>query len=349
MLDNENLRSMLYRRWINSLHDGVNIGDVLQSANISHVWIYGDGEICSMLIDEIKSNVIIKGIVVKKRLAGRDEFKGIRISSIEEICKEEVREDTILVTPLNGFDTIQADLINVFDRKRILHISGLIYNPPILINIETKNYGEKDYCLNVCTGVLDVNKKIIVYDFGVGENVSFDKELADDYIDSDIYMFDPTPRAKEYVKTINNFNFCFEEYGLSGAKEEKMFFLPKNKENVSGSEKLYDGLSTEDTIVVQMDTLKNIMDQNGHSELDILKMNIEGSEFFAIPQLLDDGCRPKQICVGTHRSFFANGDELYCHMMRCLNEAGYWPVWVSEDGDDYCFVRGDLMDSITTF
>ncbi len=301
-----------------------------------------------MLVDEIKSDVIIKGIIVKRRLDKKDKFKGIHIYSIEELCEELVCRDTVIVTPLKGVDIIQDDLTTYFGRRRILHISGLISSPPILINIETKNYGEEEYCLNVCTEILDVNEKIILYDFGVGENVSFDKELADDFIGVDIYMFDPTPRAKEYVKTIKSFKFSFEEYGLSNSKEEKKFFLPKEKENVSGSEKLYDSLSAEDTIVVQMNTLKNIMDQNGHSDLDILKMNIEGSEFFAIPQLLDDGCRPKQICVGTHSRFFTNGSELYNHMIHCLIEAGYKPVWVSGDGDDYCFVRGDLIDNIAT-
>ncbi len=349
MYDNTKLRSILYKRWINSLHAGVNIGAVLQAENIPNVWIYGDGEICSMLIDEINASVKISGIVVKEHLAGRDELKGVSIHSIDELSETiGICEDTIIVTPLNGFKTIQDDLISVFDRKCILHISGVISNPPILMNIATKNFGEDDYCLNVCTEILDADEKLLIYDFGVGENVSFDKELADEYRDVSIYMFDPTPRAKEYLKSVDSFTFMFQEYGLSNSKEEKQFFLPKDKENVSGSEKLYDGLSDEDTIVVQMDTLKNLMLQNGHSELDILKMNIEGSEFFAIPQLLEDGCRPKQICVGTHSRFFADGDELYDNMMHCLKEAGYKPVWVSEDGDDYCFVRNDLIDKVTS-
>jgi len=48
---------------------------------------------------------------------------------------------------------------------------------------------------------------------------------------------------------------------------------------------------------VHVDTIKNIMDNNGHQTIDLLKLDIEGAEVKVLEQMLNDKIYPKFLCV----------------------------------------------------
>jgi hypothetical protein len=49
--------------------------------------------------------------------------------------------------------------------------------------------------------------------------------------------------------------------------------------------------------IVCVDTIKNIMNDNNHSHIDFLKLDIEGAENIVIEQMLNDNIYPKYICI----------------------------------------------------
>ena len=132
-----------------------------------------------------------------------------------------------------------------------------------------------------------------MYSFGIGEDLSFSQDLLKRW-NCDIYAFDPTPKAIAYVRQSHlgaQDNFHFYEWGISDRDGTGQFHLPKEElyvpealvgdsrvEEVSGSVIPHDGVQCE-TIDVEFRTLKTIMKQLNHQQIDLLKMDIEGFEW----------------------------------------------------------------------
>ena len=188
----------------------------------------------------------------------------------------------------------------------------------------------------VATDILDkINKKrnLIVYSFGIGEDLSFSKDVLKRW-NCDIYAFDPTPKAVQYVKQSNlvkSEGFHFYEWGISDQNGTGKFHLPKEEiyvpknlvgysdvQEVSGSIIQHEGVEGE-IIDVELKTLKTIMRCLNHETIDLLKMDIEGAEFAVIDEILNSGIVFKELCVEIHNRLIKKDDKkikrvtiLYC-------------------------------------
>jgi FkbM family methyltransferase len=182
------------------------------------------------------------------------------------------------------------------------------------------------------------DEKVIVYSCGVGEDVSFDTEVMNDY-DCIIFAFDPTPKSIEWVKE-QNFpkNFVFTPCGIGGKTEDQHLYLSNTSLDISSSVYVHDYTSNNDYITVQMKSLEDIASEYHHTYIDILKMDIEGSEFDVIKNL------PRnvifgQIVVEFHERFLKNGKRVLKESIKSLKKNGYYCFAVSEQGYEYSFIN----------
>ena len=81
-----------------------------------------------------------------------------------------------------------------------------------------------------------LDRDIIVYSFGLGEDIQFEKDVSERH-DCVVYAFDPTPKSLNYVKNTLSENSSIKvyPYALSDKNCTLDFFLPKNPNYVSGS------------------------------------------------------------------------------------------------------------------
>lgn len=141
----------------------------------------------------------------------------------------------------------------------------------------------------------EINKNSIIYSFGIGEDASFDLELINTF-GCLIHAYDPTPKSKKWVNdNILNSNFKFSPIGLSNINGTEIFFYPSNENYVSFSK-----FGNTDKIELPVSTLDTLMKVNDHTEIDILKMDIEGFEYEVLFDILTKGIKIKQICVEFH-------------------------------------------------
>ena len=168
----------------------------------------------------------------------------------------------------------------------------------------------------------NLNNNSIIYSGGVGEDMSFDLKLEDKY-KCKIFLIDPTQRAikhyeevKEFYNTkINNFtgniqadylyniidlhpdfdNYTYINKGLYKEKSKLKFYKQTNPNYVSQS--LVNNMYGNDYDEVEVDSIKNIMKTYNHSKIDLLKLDIEGSEIDVLNQMLDDEIYPKYLCI----------------------------------------------------
>ena len=162
----------------------------------------------------------------------------------------------------------------------------------------------------------------IIYSGGVGEYMSFDLKLEDKY-KCKIFLIDPTQKAvkhyeevKEFYNTkINNFtgniqddylyniidldpdldNYTYINKGLYKEKKKLKFYKQSNPNYVSQS--LVENMFSNQYDEVEVDSIKNIMKTYNHSKIDLLKLDIEGSEIDVLNQMLDDKIYPRYLCI----------------------------------------------------
>ena len=172
---------------------------------------------------------------------------------------------------------------------------------------------------------LDENS--IIYCIGAGEDISHDIMIANK-LNSNVYIIDPTPRAIEHYNHVKNVyeeninpNFSnkfgggepykywnlmlenkidtskiiYKDYGVGINEGIQKFYLPTNEEHVSCS--LVEGMKGNKYIDVNVKKLKTIMKELGHNKIDLLKMDIEGSECDVIKNMLEEQIYSKYLAV----------------------------------------------------
>jgi hypothetical protein len=92
-----------------------------------------------------------------------------------------------------------------------------------------------------------------------------------------------------------------------------------------------------------MDTLENIMEYNNHTFVDILKMDIEGSEFDIIESLNYHKVSFGQILIEFHERFFDNGKERLQRAIDALRNNGYDCFAISPNWE-YSFINKRIYD-----
>ena len=191
-----------------------------------------------------------------------------------------------------------------------------------------------------------LTKDSIVYSFGVGEDISFDLVLIEQY-GLNVYAFDPTPLAIEFVKKMQNplhsfshpstiGRFHFESVGIGDKDEVTKFYLSEDERDISGS--IIDKNDNADSIEVEMKKISTLMKELNHTRIDLLKMDIEGSEYAVLENMLDEKIFPKQILVEFHHRFSQIGLNETKDIVQKLNNAGYKIAKISDSGLEYTFL-----------
>ncbi len=182
-----------------------------------------------------------------------------------------------------------------------------------------------------------LNSKSIVYSFGVGTDVSFDLSLIQKF-NLTVHAFDPTPKSIEWVKKQNvPSQFVLHEYGLANYDGKALFNPPSNPDHVSHSI-VQAFASTNNNFEVDVYKLKTIMEKLGHQQIDLLKMDIEGSEYDVIDDIINSKINISQILIEFHHRFESVTVKKSKDAIKKLNLQGYKVFDVSPTGEEFSFI-----------
>ena len=143
----------------------------------------------------------------------------------------------------------------------------------------------------------DLNNQSVIYSGGVGRDITFEHELVKRF-GASIVLIDPSPTGQETMSKNENripqFKFC--EVGLAGRCGSIKLSPPTDDEEGSWSA----FSEKHSTLEVPALDLETLMKQNGHSYLDLLKLDIEGAEYDVLDDLLKKKIPVRQVLVEFH-------------------------------------------------
>jgi FkbM family methyltransferase len=201
---------------------------------------------------------------------------------------------------------------------------------------DTLNFG--DWCIDPRS----INKDSVIYSLGIGEDIEFDLGMIQRF-GVKVHAFDPTPNSINWVQDrVGSEDFIFHPYGISNVDEMLKIFPRvdrRGKKSTSMFSVVDEGACQNDGIEVQMHTLNTIMKKLGHTRIDILKMDIEASEYSVLDDVLQSGIDIDQILVEFHHRFKSVGNDKTTQAIRKLNDEGYQIFFISDLGREYSFIR----------
>ena len=212
--------------------------------------------------------------------------------------------------------------------KKITHrVKQYLLNPRLKIkptSLTFKSFGS-DYGGWVIADSESLKSSTIL-SCGLGEDASFDVEIANEY-GLRVLFVDPTPRAiKHFSQIINRLGKKRDrEYSKGGAQsvesyelanltqdnfklipkaiwvsdQSVRFYLPPIIEHVSHSILNYQNNYSVDTPFIEVEaiTVKQLIDSESLDNIPLIKLDIEGAEIEVIVSFLNEGFLPDQILV----------------------------------------------------
>lgn len=180
------------------------------------------------------------------------------------------------------------------------------------------------------TGIMDS----IVYSFGIGKDISFDFGMIERY-GCKVFGFDPSPESFEWANKKDKVDgFSILPYGISDIDGTAKYYKPQNKNFISGSLIYNEKYLKKIPIKVKVRKLKTIMEELNHKIIDILKLDIEGSEYKVINNIIKDKIFPKQILVEYHTKYLHWYNEI-CSSISLLEK--YYTL-INKKNKDYLWL-----------
>jgi FkbM family methyltransferase len=207
-------------------------------------------------------------------------------------------------------------------KKFIKRILNKGYYPPVEFKCRTKYLGSGYGGWAIPDGY--ISKESVVYSFGVGEDISFDLGLIEKF-DVVVYAFDPTPKSVAWINVQHlPANFKFQAIGLADFDGNALFIPPDNPQFVSYKMVMVNkGPESEGSDSLPVNRMVTIMGELGHTHIDILKMDIEGSEYAVIDDIKGSNIRPRIILLEFHHRWPEFGVYKTKQAINTLREMGY--------------------------
>ncbi len=235
------------------------------------------------------------------------------------------------------------------NKRRVIYLRGKRILKQVLgwdvwnyaqVTIPREFHGSESEGWCVASNILSPGS--IVYSIGIGDDVSFDLSLIDRY-GVNVYAYDPTPESIEWVarqKLPDTFHFYGK--GLAHYDGVAHFYRHKKETNICHSMSLRKE-TVQNAIEAPVERLKTLCKENNHTEIDLLKMDIEGAEYEVLDDILQSDIKIGQILVEFHHRFKSIPPRITKNAIANLNKLGYKIFFVSLKGREYSFIHERLL------
>ncbi len=147
---------------------------------------------------------------------------------------------------------------------------------------------------------LDVSRikknKPLLYSGGVGENISFDEEFIIE-TNGHARLFDPTPASCDFMKDKISENLTFYPYALYKENKRMKIYYDRFNQVRSNSISNFLNFNELDFYYCETFNIPTLLKKFNDTEIDVLKLDIEGVSIEVIENCLNNNICPDQIIV----------------------------------------------------
>jgi FkbM family methyltransferase len=222
-------------------------------------------------------------------------------------------------------------------RHRQLRTHGIVVD----VELISVAYGARSGIWTIFPDVLLPGS--VVYSFGVGNNIEWDLGMIRNH-GVELYAFDPTPRSVEWIdqQSLPD-EFHFHPIGLSNNDGEQNFYAPTREHKFNFS---YYRRRKRDAKIVSctVNRLGTLLAMFGHKTIDVLKMDIEGGEMDALPDILSTEHGIGQLLVEFHYNDPNISFKQFSTIISSLRKRGFRIFHISERGYEFSFIHQSLLE-----
>ncbi len=325
-----------------------------ESADNMRIAIYGAGKLANTFLDWLDfRNIDLTIVSFLQTEATQDTFRGYKVTSCDLLSED---LDYIVLAVSEKYQQEIFDYIGSHAMiEGIIEKTITIEAFKNILGYEKDNWSElhidylKEKLVHVGTDYdgyyIDkyrLKKVPVVLSFGIGEDVSFDLGMIKEF-NATVYAFDPTPKSISYMEQYKNQErLVFIPEGIAERDGKEYFYLPSNDEYVSGAIAFREGLK-EHGIEVTVKSFGTIVKEIAIDDIDVLKMDIEGTEFDILPKLLDLKCNIDQILVETHERFYKDGNYKLNILLDDFYRHGYEIAHYDDNDFTFTFVKREKV------
>lgn len=176
-----------------------------------------------------------------------------------------------------------------------------------------------------------LNSKSVIYSGGVGSDISFEHELVRRF-GCEVVLLDPSPTG---VKTMalpeNNIpQFHYFQLGLAGHSGKLELGSPLQGDWSAS-------VNSATKVEVPCTDLPSLMRQNQHDHIDLLKLDIEGSEYDVIDDFLTRRIPVRQLSVEFHHAIIP-GIRRSQSIRAMFKLIGRGYKLICQEGENYTFI-----------
>ncbi len=185
-----------------------------------------------------------------------------------------------------------------------------------------------------------LSQESIVYSIGLGDDIMWDLELISRH-NLQLFGFDPTPESTDWIsKQDLPDNFSHHPKGLAAEDGHLSLFPPKKEGRINFTqEKLAYVKRCHEKIEIPVNRLSTLMNELSHQHIDILKIDIEGSEFEALPDIFASGCSFTHLMVEIHYQFPTRSFGQGLDLIAKIRGQGYRCYYISPRGYEFAFIK----------
>lgn len=187
----------------------------------------------------------------------------------------------------------------------------------------------------ICPTRLDARS--VVYSCGIGYDISFDLSLIQRF-GLHVHGFDPTPNSLAWVAQQQPIpNFTMHAIGIAAHDGPLTLYAAADPRYKSYSAVA----TTSNTAGLEAPSarIKTLMTKLGHQQIDLLKLDIEGSEYAVIADVLAAALPIDQILVEFHHRLPGIRVAQTRQAIAMLNAHSYKIFAISANGNEYSLQR----------
>jgi FkbM family methyltransferase len=260
-----------------------------------------------------------------KKTSPATTFWGVRLARLLTVTKVK----SSLMTAIHNSSPTNAELSlpsTIHQTLKKIWLATMGIRPTACEPLASPNPGEQAWVISPSR----LPEEPLVYSLGLSENLSFDLGMIQQY-GANVHGFDPTIESRSFIAKSHlprGFHYhclavagqdgqldLYERIGKGGRKKGACFLKASCKK------------------------ISSLVQELGHSRLDVLKIDVEGSEYSILEDVCLKGIHASQIAVEFHHRFEEVGLLATVRAHQMLLRHGYQLAHISDWAEEFLYVK----------